>query len=179
MQGLFDRGCLRKMKRADLPKGARIMGSRFLYKIKRYRHAATLPTLSAQCHTCQVCAFFSRLPRRRAGSTSVLVDLTQGFIQAGLPKGGKTIYITPPKGWEEDPDTVYEVEKPLYVMPHSDGCLHKTWSQCLNSVGFESVGYEKWVKKEGSEQTAFGRNNTEMLDSQYVATRDVFKFQMG
>jgi hypothetical protein len=87
------------------------------------------------------------------GWKHMIVDLTQGFIQADLPKGGKTIYITPPQGWEEDPDTVYEVKKPLYVMPHSDRCLHKTWSQWLKSEGFESVGYEKsmWVKKDGDQ----------------------------
>ena len=84
----------------------------------------------------------------------MLVDLTQGFIQADLPKGGKTIYITPPQGWEEDPDMVYEVKKPLYGMPHSGRCLHKTWSQWLKSEGFETVGYEKsmWVKKDGDQQ---------------------------
>jgi hypothetical protein len=53
----------------------------------------------------------------------MLVDLTQGFIQADLPKGGKTIYITPPQGWKEDPDTVYDVKKPLYDMSHSGRCL--------------------------------------------------------
>ncbi len=57
-------------------------------------------------------------------------------------------------GWEEDPDTVYEVKKPLYGMPHSDRYLYKTWSQWLKSEGFESVGYEKsmWVKKDGDQQ---------------------------
>ena len=49
----------------------------------------------------------------------MLVDLTQGFIQADLPKGGKTIYITPPQGWEEDPDVVYEVKRPIYGMPQA------------------------------------------------------------
>ncbi len=84
----------------------------------------------------------------------MIVDLTQDFIQVDLPKGGKTIYITPPPGWEEDPDTVYEVKKPLYDMPHSDKCMHKTWSQWLKSEGFESVGYDKsmWVKKDGDQQ---------------------------
>jgi hypothetical protein len=81
----------------------------------------------------------------------MLVDLTQGFIQAELPKGGKTVSITPLQGWEDDPDTVYEVRKPIYGMPHSGKCLHKTWSQWLNSEGFESVGYERslWGQKEG------------------------------
>jgi hypothetical protein len=83
----------------------------------------------------------------------MLVDLTQEFIQADLLTGGKTIYITPPQGWEEDSDVVYEVKRPIYGMPHSGRYLHKTWSQWLKSEGFESVGYEQsmWVKKEGNE----------------------------
>ena len=36
----------------------------------------------------------------------MLVDLTQGFIQADLPKEGKTMYITPPHFFEEGPDVV-------------------------------------------------------------------------
>ncbi len=36
IKGLFDRGCLIKTKRSDLPKGGRIVGSRFQYKIKRH-----------------------------------------------------------------------------------------------------------------------------------------------
>jgi hypothetical protein len=47
-------------------------------------------------------------------------DLTQGFIPADLPKGGKTIYITVTQGWEEDSDVVYEVKHPIYGMTHSD-----------------------------------------------------------
>jgi hypothetical protein len=34
------------------------------------------------------------------------VDLTQGFIQAELPKDGKAIYISPPPGHVEEPDVV-------------------------------------------------------------------------
>jgi hypothetical protein len=102
----------------------------------------------------------------------MLVDLTQGFIQADLPKGGKTIYITPSQEWEEDPDTVYEVKNPLHVMPHSGRCLHKTWSQWLKSEGFESVGYEKsmWVKKDGDQQIMLW---THVDDSFVTASREV------
>jgi hypothetical protein len=177
MKGLFDRGCLIKTKRSDLPKGARIVGSRFQYKIKRH-HAGDnrlkvkrlKARLVVQGHRMSQSRgdftdAFSPVPHMSGvrmlqsiatakGWKHMLVDLTQGFIQADLPKGGKTIYITPPQGWEEDPDTVYEVKKPLYGMPHSGRCLHKTWSQWLKSEGFESVGYEKsmWVKKDGDQQ---------------------------
>jgi hypothetical protein len=48
------------------------------------------------------------------GWKHMLVDLTQGFIQADLPKGGKK---KNPQGLEEDPDTVYEVKKTLWHDP--------------------------------------------------------------
>jgi hypothetical protein len=54
---------------------------------------------------------------------AVGVDLTQGFIQAELPKDGKAIYISPPPGHVEA----------LYGMPHSGRCLHITWSNWLES----------------------------------------------
>ena len=40
MKGLFARGCLRKVKRNELEKGTRIIGSRFQYKIKRHSAGA-------------------------------------------------------------------------------------------------------------------------------------------
>jgi hypothetical protein len=36
MTGLFGRGCLKKVKRSDLPMGTRVISSRFHYKIKRH-----------------------------------------------------------------------------------------------------------------------------------------------
>ena len=36
MRGLFARGCLKKVKRSDLPMGTRVISSRFHYKIKRH-----------------------------------------------------------------------------------------------------------------------------------------------
>jgi hypothetical protein len=35
---------------------------------------------------------------------AVVVDLTQGFIQAELPKDGKAIYISPTPGHTEEPE---------------------------------------------------------------------------
>jgi hypothetical protein len=78
------------------------------------------------------------------------VDLTQGFIQADLSKDGKAIYISPPPGHAEESDVVYQVLKPLYGMPHSGRCLHLTWSNWLESQGFQKAGYEgaMWSKKD-------------------------------
>ena len=37
MDGLFKRECLRKRRRSELPDNARVIGSRFHYKIKRHQ----------------------------------------------------------------------------------------------------------------------------------------------
>jgi hypothetical protein len=80
---------------------------------------------------------------------AVGVDLTQGFIRAALPKDGKVIYFSPPPGHVEEPDVVYQVLKPLYGMPHSGRCLNITWSNWLESQGFQKAGYEGaiWSRK--------------------------------
>ena len=73
-----------------------------------------------------------------------------------MPTGedaGNTIYISPPVGYEEDPNVVYEVLRPLYGMPHSGRCLHVTWSNWLQQKGFRKVGYEgaMWVWSDESD----------------------------
>ena len=40
------------------------------------------------------------------GWFAVTYDLDQGFIQADLPDDGNTIYITPPKGYNEEEGVV-------------------------------------------------------------------------
>jgi hypothetical protein len=86
---------------------------------------------------------------------TVGVDLTQGFIQAELPKDGKVINISPPPGHIEDPDVVYQVLKPLYGMPHSGRCLHVTWSHWLESQSFQKAGCEgaMWSRKDKNGDT--------------------------
>jgi len=57
------------------------------------------------------------------------VDFSQAFIQASwedLPETAPQIFIRPPAGWEEDPDVVYEVLRPLYGIPSSARALHYT-----------------------------------------------------
>jgi hypothetical protein len=86
---------------------------------------------------------------------AVGVDLTQGFIQAELPKDGKAIYISPPPGHVEEPDVVYQVLKPLYGMPYSGRCLRVTWSKWLEGQGFQKAGYEgaMWSRKDNDGDT--------------------------
>jgi len=80
MTGLFGRGCLKKIKRSELPMGTRVISSRFHYKIKR--HSAGEHKLKAK--------------RLKVRLVVQGVDLTQGFIQAELPMERPFIFSPPP-----------------------------------------------------------------------------------
>ena len=178
MTGLFGRGCLKKIKRSELPMGTRVISSRFHYKIKR--HSAGEHKLKAKRLKVRLVVQGQHMSKAKGDFTdafspvphlsgvrccmsmatamkwkAVGVDLTQGFIQAELPKDGKAIYISPPPGHVEEPDVVYQVLKPLYGMPHSGRCLHVTWSKWLEGQGFQKAGYEgaMWSRKDSDGDT--------------------------
>eukprot|EP00961_Rhodomonas_salina_P124053 1671916-Rhodomonas_salina.1 len=62
-------------------------------------------------------------------------DLAQAFIQADKLDEGVNglIFISPPKGWEEDEGVVYEVLCPLYGIPSSARALHLTLTKWFKS----------------------------------------------
>ena len=176
MKGLWERGCLRRVHRSDLPADARIISSRFHYKIKRshageeklkVKRLKVRLVVQGQNMSKEKGDFenaFSPVPHLAGvrttmsiataqGWTARSVDFTQGFIQSDLPKDGKPIYISPPPGVKEEEGVVYEVLRPLYGMPHSGRCLHVTWSKWLKSEGFSKVGYEgsMWAKNDGKD----------------------------
>jgi hypothetical protein len=153
--------------------GTRVISSRFHYKIKR--HSAGEHKLKVKRLKVRLVVQGQHMSKDKGDFTdafspvphlsgvrccmsmatamkwkAVGVDLTQGFIQAELPKDGKAIYISPPPGHAEEADVVYQVLKPLYGMPHSGRCLHITWSNWLESQGFQKAGYEgaMWSKKD-------------------------------
>jgi hypothetical protein len=173
MTGLFARGCLKRVKRSDLPIGTRVISSRFHYKIKR--HSAGEQKLKVKRLKVRLVVQGQHMSKDKGDFTNAFapvphlsgvrccmsiatamkwkavgVDLTQGFIQAELPKDGKAIYISPPPGHVEERDVVYQVLKPLYGMPHSGRCLHVTWSNWLENQGFKKAGYEgaMWSRKD-------------------------------
>jgi len=88
------------------------------------------------------------------------VDISQAFVQGELPPGdghdGK-VYISSPRGYDEDPLYVFCLLKPLYQSLHTtmsaflakEGCatvgqsLHTTMSAFLAKEGCATVGFEK------------------------------------
>eukprot|EP00961_Rhodomonas_salina_P182115 2458259-Rhodomonas_salina.2 len=58
------------------------------------------------------------------------------------------VFITPPKGSNEEPDTVFEVLRQLYGIPSSARALHLTLTKWFKSQGFTTAGFEDsiWVR---------------------------------
>jgi hypothetical protein len=85
------------------------------------------------------------------------VDISQAFVQGDLLSGdgydGK-VYISAPPGYDEDPNYVYQLRRPLYGMP-SDSTARAwqhTMSALLKSQGCNLVDFERstWtIVKEG------------------------------
>ena len=96
MTGLFGRGCLKKIKRSELPMGTRVISSRFHYKIKRH---------SAGEHKLRVKRLKVRLVVQGQHMSEVRCCMSMATA----------IYISPPPGHVEEPDVVYQVLKPLYA----------------------------------------------------------------
>eukprot|EP00961_Rhodomonas_salina_P218245 2949062-Rhodomonas_salina.1 len=80
-------------------------------------------------------------------------DLSQAFIQADkLDEGiNGCIFIRPPQGATEDPDTVFEVCRQLCGIPSSARALHLTLSKWFKDQGFTTAGFEDsvWVREAG------------------------------
>ena len=57
------------------------------------------------------------------------VDISQAFVQGDLLPGdgynGK-VYISAPPGYDEDPNYVYQLRRPLYGMPRAARAWHHT-----------------------------------------------------
>jgi hypothetical protein len=84
------------------------------------------------------------------------VDISQAFVQGdflfpGDGYNGK-VYISAPPGYDEDPNYVYQLRRPLYGMPSAARAWHHTISAYLKSQGCKLVGFDRsmWtVVKEG------------------------------
>jgi hypothetical protein len=74
------------------------------------------------------------------------VDISQAFVQGDLLPGdgyqGK-VYISPPPGFNEDPNYVYQLRRPLYGMPSAARAWHSTMSSFLKEQGCKTVGFER------------------------------------
>jgi hypothetical protein len=74
------------------------------------------------------------------------VDISQAFVQGDLLPGdghnGK-VYISAPPGFDEDPNYVYQLRRPLYGMPSAARAWHHTMSAYLKGQGCTLVGFER------------------------------------
>eukprot|EP00961_Rhodomonas_salina_P008569 116684-Rhodomonas_salina.2 len=71
-------------------------------------------------------------------------DELQDCLEGGV---NCLIFITPPKGWGEQEDVVYECQRQLYSIPDSARALSKTLDAWFNlkSQGFHTAGFEESI----------------------------------
>ena len=174
MQGLFQKGCFRKHRTAEMSEEDRnrVYKSRFHCHMKRHVNGPKRGKLKR----CKVRLILqgnkltkgedgdfidSFAPVSSATAVRTLIsiaaaddlhlhsiDLEQAFIQgawSALPEGAPTIFIQPPWGWEEEEGVVYELLKPLYGHPAAARALHYTLHGWLRSKGFEKSGFDESV----------------------------------
>ena len=177
MEGLTRRKCWIRVHRSTLTAQDKIFSTRFHYKIKRKQGKfekckVRLVVQGQHMHRKDEQGrgdfedAFSPVPHA-SGFRMILalatqnnmhcdhVDISQAFVQGDLLPGdgynGK-VYISAPPGYDEDPNYVYQLRRPLYGMPSAARAWHHTMSAYLKSQGCKLVGFERsmWtVVKEG------------------------------
>ena len=168
MDGLWKGSVLKPVKRSSLKPEDKVFSTRFHYKIKRkngkFDKCKVRLVVQGQ-HMRKRDAngvgdfddAFSPVPHA-SGFRLILslatalnmftdhVDISQAFTQGELLPGdgymGK-VYVSPPPGYETDPDTVWLLQKPLYGMPSAARAWHKTMSAFLHREGCVTAGFEK------------------------------------
>ena len=165
--GLFRRGVFQRVHEKDLPRGTKVFGSRFHYKIKR--HTDTMQVKQTKVRLVvqgqqmtegeDYTDAFAPVPRTTAarllmalaaGNNMHLhsIDISQAFVQASwddLPEDIGDIYIRPPRGYPEEAGYVWKVVKPLYGIPSAARALNFTLSKWFSEYGFEKAGFEESV----------------------------------
>eukprot|EP00961_Rhodomonas_salina_P010377 139191-Rhodomonas_salina.1 len=172
MDGLWTRGCFKRWRRSDLQTNDRVFGSRFHYNIKRDGATGQITNCKVQLVVMgnrmkegeDYHDAFAPVPHATSGRIMISLaaalelelhscDLAQAFIQADKLDEGVNgrIFISLPKGATEDPDTVFEVCRPLYGIPSSARALHLTLSKWFKEQGFSTAGFEDsvWVREAG------------------------------
>jgi hypothetical protein len=88
------------------------------------------------------------------------VDISQAFVQGELLPGdgynGK-VYISAPPGYDEDPEYVYLLMRPLYGMPSAARAWHTTMSAILKQEGCVTAGFEKsmWTLQQNGHKVLY------------------------
>ena len=176
MTDLWKRVALTKVLCSSLPRGTRVLGSCFHYKIKRKpdmtvdKYKVRL-VLQGQ-HMKQGVDFeqsFSPVPHAWSFRTMLSIttasdmfieqiDISQAFVQADLIDGDQIMYMRPPPGYDEDPAYVYRLNVPLYGGKTGSRSWYLTMSRFMKSQGFVTVGFEKslWYKEEQGRRLLVG-----------------------
>eukprot|EP00961_Rhodomonas_salina_P038514 517548-Rhodomonas_salina.2 len=202
IKGLWDKGCFKRWKHSELLNDDWVFGSLFHYHIKRDSATGHVTNCKAR-----LVVMGNRMkegkdyedafaPVLHATSARVIISLAaaddlelhscylaQAFIQADKLDEGVNgqVFITLPKGSNEEPDTVFKVLLQLYEIQSRARALHLTLTKWFKSQGFATAGFEDsiWVRKAGGEYEdcliVSAHINDSLMACKSLATLEKFK----
>lgn len=147
----FDTGCVSSVTKADIPKGATILGSMMVYKKKeatalepeRYRsRMCVLGNRQKPDSYSETFAAVAKVKTFRVllalavhlGMKMSQLDISNAFMNSKLPED---IYMYPPKGWEHL--GILKLNNSLYGLKQAPRLWYDTLTGKLKSLGFIKV----------------------------------------
>ena len=190
MKKLRERNCWTVVRRADIPKGTRVMGGRWTFKYKRDETGA----LSKVSHRSRYVAkgftqiknvhYFESFAPVASFVTLRLVfaltalphfhvnhyDVSVAFIESELDDSTPPVYCECAEGYEDPREYVYLLQKSLYGMIQSPRAWYQLWCTICTSFGLQRLVTDgcvhiKYVnnKKNTQQQPEINLNNLAKL----------------
>jgi hypothetical protein len=159
MTKLRERNCWTVVKRADIPKGTRVMGGRWTFKYKRdetgalnkvshrSRYVAKGFTQVKNIHyfesfapvasfvTLRLVFALTALPHFQVNH----YDVSVAFIESELDENAPPVYCECAEGYEDPREYVYLLHKSLYGMIQSPRAWYQLWCSICTSFGLQKL----------------------------------------
>ena len=167
--GLLSRDVYEWVRRADLPQGARVLGSRWVFDIKRMsdgviaRFKARLVVRGDQqkqgvdfgeTYSAVVGSTTLRVLLSIANTNNLLlhhVDVVQAFLCASLEE---EVYVTPPQGIDAPPGYVWKLKKSLYGLRQAPRAFnHFLTAIMVDDLRFDQCNMDEcvFIRRTGGE----------------------------
>jgi hypothetical protein len=159
MKKLRERNCWSVVKRADIPKGTRVMGSRWTFKYKRDETGALCKVAHRSRFVAKgftqikIVHYFESFAPVASFVTLRMVfaltalphfhvnhyDVSVAFIESVLDDDTPPVYCECAEGYEDPREYVYLLHKRLYGMVQSPRAWYKLWCTLCQSFGLQKL----------------------------------------
>ena len=148
--------CLIEIHISEVPEGAKIIGSRYLFKVKQTSQGLVdklktrlIAQGYRQCEGIDYAVFEAFAPVVRYATLRIMLavaaaydlilwqmDVKTAYLNGDLPEG-EEVYLRPPKGYKCKPGTILKLKKGLYGLKTSGALWNKNLHKFLIRIGFK------------------------------------------